>query len=167
MQASFTETDATKIQLGQNAIVTFTALPDATVQGLVTQVATTATTSGGVVSFPVTIQLNQPVTGLKPGMSASAEVVVDEVDHTLYVPASAISGTGSTARVSVLQTDGTEVTRTVTVGLRGDTDVQILSGLETGDKVVRTATTTGGTGTGTFRFGGGGGLGGLGRAAGG
>ena len=87
------------------------------------------------------------------------------------MPASAITGTGTTARVTVLQPDGTQVVKTVTVGLRGDTEDQILSGLEKGDKVVRTATTTSGSGTGTFRFGGGGGLGGLGgglgRAAGG
>ncbi len=89
-------------------MLTFTALPNVTVQGLVTEVATTATTSGGVVSFPVTVQLNEPVTGLKPGMSATAEVVVDEADGVLYIPSSAVSATGTTGTVTVVDSAGTQ-----------------------------------------------------------
>jgi len=162
VQASFTEADATKLVVGQKAISTFTALPNVQVQGEVAQIATTSTTSNGVVSFTTLINLDRVPDGLKPGMSATAQVIVGESDNAVFVPASAVTGTGTNGTVTVVNDDGTTTVATVTIGLRGDTTVEVTSGLQQGQKVVRsTAVATSATTGGTGRTGGAGGTGGL------
>ncbi len=54
------------------------------------EVAILSTSSSGVVSYDVTFQLDQLAPGLKPGMSATAEVVVKQAEG-VNVPTSAIS----------------------------------------------------------------------------
>ncbi|HEX4776909.1 MAG TPA: hypothetical protein VFW74_09065, partial [Acidimicrobiia bacterium] len=145
--------------------------------GVVTSVATTSTVVSNVVTYAVNVQLTQPAAGVKPGMTASVTVVTGEADNVLHVPSAAVRGTGTTASVTVLR-GKKQVTTPVAVGMRGDTDDVILSGLKVGDRVVTSVSTPGsgatnGTGTNglTNRFGGGGlgggGLGGGGRGFGG
>jgi len=91
-------------------------------------------------------------------------VITGEANNVLYVPATAVTTTGSTSSVVVVGADNAEQTVPVTLGVQGSTDDQILTGLSLGEKVL-TSTATTGTGTGGgfgFRGGGlgGGGLGG-------
>jgi len=107
---------------------------------------------------------------VKPGMSATAQVVVSQATGAVSVPTTAISRTGGQSTVTV-QRDGKDVVTPVTTGLVGDSTTQILSGVNPGDQIVITqhlnlgSTSTGGTGS-TTGLGGLGG-GGLGRALGG
>jgi macrolide-specific efflux system membrane fusion protein len=72
-----------------------------------------------------------------------------------------VSTTGTSETVTVRAKSGTESSRVITIGLRGDNAVEITNGLSVGDQVVVT-TTAAATGTGGFgsRLGGAGGLGG-------
>jgi macrolide-specific efflux system membrane fusion protein len=67
-------------------------------------------------------------------MSASAEVVVEEVENAVTVASEAITS-GPRKTVTVKAGDK-EVTRTVTTGLVGDETTEIVSGLEPGQTVV-------------------------------
>jgi multidrug efflux pump subunit AcrA (membrane-fusion protein) len=67
--------------------------------------------------------------GLKPGMSATAEVVVRQ-EEGVNVATSAISG----GAVTVLE-NGKHVRRRVVTGLAGNSSTIILSGLNAGEKV--------------------------------
>jgi membrane fusion protein, macrolide-specific efflux system len=89
-------------------------------------------------------------------------VVTGEANNALYVPATAVTTSGSTSTVEVVGADNKEQVTLVTLGVQGSTDDQVLTGLSPGEKVL-TSTATAGTGTtggGAFR--GGGGLGGIG-----
>jgi macrolide-specific efflux system membrane fusion protein len=170
--ASFSESDAAKIQLAQPATVTVSAFPNKELAAHVVAIDTTGTSSSGVVTYTVTLALDRTVAGLKPGMSANANVTVGERDNVLDVPNAAVTGSGSTASVKVMK-NGVQTTVPVVAGLKGDSATQILSGLTVGQEVVTSSgvapTSLTGT-TGTARPGGvGGGLGGggLGGAAGG
>ncbi len=132
VQAAFTEADATKLVVGQKVIDTFSALPNVQLQGEVAQVATTATTSNNVVSYTTLINLDQVPADLKPGMTATAQVIVGEADNAVFVPASAVTGTGTNGTVTVVNDDGTTTVTAVTVGLRGDTTVEITVGPDQG-----------------------------------
>jgi hypothetical protein len=109
-----------------------------------------------VVSYPVTFQLDQAASNLKPGMSASAEVVVKQAEG-INVPTSAISGKA----VTVVR-GGKRVRQPVVTGLAGNSSTIILSGLKVGDEVVLPVASTGGGASVTSKLGGrgGGGLGG-------
>ena len=85
-------------------------------------------------------------------------VITGEANNVLYVPATAVTTTGSTSTVVVVGANNTEQTVPVTLGVQGSTDDQILTGLTLGEKVLTSTATPGtGTGSGGFPFRGGGG----------
>jgi len=171
--AGFSEIDAAKIRVGQAATVTVDAIPNETFAAHVISVATTATTSSNVVTYPVTFVLDNTASGLKPGMSADVDVVVAELDNVLHVTTAAVRGSGRNATVTVLR-NGKQVTVPVVAGLQGDSSTAILGGLTNGETVVlpsvsvATSSASGGLGSSgtttttgsTSRFRGGGGFGG-------
>jgi multidrug efflux pump subunit AcrA (membrane-fusion protein) len=134
--ASFSETDASKLHVGQPATVTVDALPSQQLAAHVIAVAATATTSSSnVVTYSVTFGLDRTNSKLKPGMTANVDVVTGEQDNVLHVPTAAVNGSGSNATVTVLR-NGTQVRVPVVVGLKGDSSTAILSGLKATDSVV-------------------------------
>ena len=152
---ALSESEIGHVHVGQIATVTVEALEGHKLAAHVTEVAILPTSSSGVVSYDVTFQLDQTEAGLKPGMSATAEVVVSQAEG-VNVPTSAISG-GS---VTVIE-NGKQVRRRVATGLAGNSSTIILSGLQAGEKVLLPiATTTQSSGLGSRRGGLGGGLGG-------
>jgi membrane fusion protein, macrolide-specific efflux system len=187
MTVAFSESDVGKLKVGQAATVTPDALTGVELGAHVSAISPVGTTSSNVVSFDVTLTLDQNDTSVKPGMSAAAAVIVDQAQGVTVANA-AVSESGSLATVTVLR-NGKQTQQQVAVGLRGDSRTQIISGLSAGEQVViktilpsLSSTTTsitgagsgtlGGTGTGTrpggFGAAAGGGLAGAGggRAAG-
>ena len=154
---SVAEIDVSKVKAGQKATVTLNALPDKPVQATVSSINLTPTTSGSVVSYGAQLALTDPPDGLRPGQSASVVITVAEAENALSVPAAAVTTAGSTNVVTV-QENGQNVTRQVQVGIRGESTVQITSGLTEGENVVLTATASTGTTGGTGRTGGTGGF---------
>ncbi|WP_123607404.1 efflux RND transporter periplasmic adaptor subunit [Micromonospora sp. Llam0] len=159
--ASVSETDAVQLEVGQPATVQWNALADAEATATVGVIDPNATTTNGVVSYPITLDLDSVPDGVRPGQTVEATVVVGEAVDVLTVSPAALTGTGTRASVTVL-VDGAQVSRTVEVGLRGADAVEIVSGLTAGEQVVITIPTESESGTGGFPggsgFPGGGGL---------
>lgn len=159
---AISESEIGHVKVGQIATVTVEALEGRKLAAHVSEVATLSTSSSGVVSYDVTFQLDQMEAGLKPGMSATAEVVVRQAEG-VSVPTSAISA-GS---VTVVR-GGKNVRRRVVTGLAGDSSTIVLSGVRAGETVVLPAATSTSSATSlTSRLSrlGGGGLGGGGSFA--
>ena len=170
VKAGFAETDATKLQAGQPAVVSFSALPNVQAAGVVTSVDVSSTLVSNVVTYFATVTLTKPPAGVKPGMTASVTVTVNRREGVLNLPSAAVRASGSTGIVTVMS-GKVQTTKTVGVGLVGDTTTEITSGLNAGDTVVLPSSTLSGVssqlGTGTGRgFGGAGLTGGLGGGAG-
>jgi hypothetical protein len=165
------ESEIGNVKVGQTATVTIEALSSRKVAAHVLSVDALSTSNSGVVSYDVTFQLDQMESGLKAGMSASAEVVVKQAEG-VNVPTTAISA-GS---VTVVR-GSKHVSQAVTTGLAGDSSTIVLSGLKAGEEIVlpsATITSTSSSRSGTSsrtgnRLGGslGGGLGGGGAFPGG
>ena len=135
VKAAFSEADAAKIHPGQAAKVTFDALSGKVVSARVAAIDTIETVVNNVVNYNVTVLLEDPAVGIKPGMTGSVEVVVAEKPGVLRLPASVLSPRNGVATAKVLE-GGKPVSRTVTTGLKGDDDIEILGGLKEGDKVI-------------------------------
>ncbi len=183
MTVAFSESDISKISVGQPATVTLDALSGVELGAHVTSISPVGTTSGSVVSYNATLTLDQNDNQVKPGMSASAAVIVKQAQG-VNVPNAAVTGTGTLGTVNLIE-NGKTVTKQVVVGLRGDSRTQIVSGVTPGQQLEVTITlpslssssssSTGSGGTlggagfgGVARFFGGGGFGGGGfRGAGG
>lgn len=137
MEVSFSESDIGKVKVGQPATVSVSSMEGTELAGLVTKVDVLPSegSSSGVVEYPATITLTQSAKGVRAGMSASAEVVVEQVGNALAVTSEAITSGPGGGSVTVLE-DGKEAQRSVTTGLKGDETTQVLSGLKAGETVV-------------------------------
>ncbi|WP_106399102.1 efflux RND transporter periplasmic adaptor subunit [Actinocorallia populi] len=148
IEGTFTESDTTKLKVGQSATITFNALSGVTANGKVTQISTEPTTTDNVVSFGVVITLTDRPAKVRIGQTSTVTVEVSRAEDVLYVPSAAVSTAGGQSTVTVLE-DGEPVVKTVTTGVTGDSGVEIKSGLEEGDQVQLTTTsadTTSGNG---------------------
>lgn len=91
------EVDILKIELGQTAQLSFSALPDLALEGTVNRIATVNSGAssdmgmGGTVTYAVEILIETPDPRLKPGMTAKATVESKRIDNTLMVSLSAIT----------------------------------------------------------------------------
>ena len=138
MTVAFSESDVSKIKVGQPANITLEALSGVELAAHVSSISTLGSSSSGVVSYDATLTLDQRDSRVKPGMSASAAVITGQASG-VNLPNSAVTTTGSVARVDLLQ-NGKVVPTTVVVGLVGDSRTQIVSGLKAGAQIQVTTT---------------------------
>ena len=140
VEAPFNETDAARLRPGDTATVTVDALPDRKFAARVASIDPIETVRDNVVTYEVTVVLDSQLAGLKPGMTATADVIVDEAADVLTVPKAAVRAPpGATPTVTVLTPDGRQVPRLVVTGVEGDADIQIVGGVGLGDRVLRNA----------------------------
>jgi multidrug efflux pump subunit AcrA (membrane-fusion protein) len=136
MEVTLSESDIGKVRKGQTATVSIDSMEGTELAGQVTKVSVLPSEgSSSVVEYPATILLTQSAKGLRAGMSASAEVVVEQVKNAITVPSEAISSLGSGKTVTV-EEGGKEVTKQVTTGLEGDETTEVVSGLKAGQTLV-------------------------------
>ncbi len=128
------ELDITIVQLGQEADIMLDALPDEEVEGSVAFISLVGTIRAGVVSYDITITLEDPVEEFRDGMSAAAEVIIERRDDVLLIPNRAIRGTWENPTVLVLVDEQVEE-REIALGLTDGINTEVLSGLEEGEKV--------------------------------
>ncbi len=86
---SVDELDITQVKVGQSAAITADAVVGKTFKGTVTKVSTVGTTTNGVTTYPVTIQIDD-FESLLPSMNVSAKLVVANSTNVLSVPVSAV-----------------------------------------------------------------------------
>lgn len=142
VEADFSEADVSQLRVGQGASISFEALDGVELNARVSSIATTSVVTDNVVTYLVTVTLQDPPRRIKVGQTSAVEVVLDEAANAIVVPSSAVSTTGTSSTVTVYD-DGEEQVRDVEVGVVGDSVTEIVSGLRVGDEVV---TSTGGAG---------------------
>ena len=152
------ETDVPNVKVGQRATVTIDAYPNKTYDGVVTEVGsspmtrTGAATGGDAVNFEVKIQLTNPPAGVRPGFSASADIITGTRSKALAIPLQALvvrekpvdEKNKKTAKpVKAQEEEGVYVHKdgkvsfvTVATGLTGDSTIEITKGLTEGQEIV-------------------------------
>ena len=135
MNGVIDEIDVPKVKLGQEAIVILDALPDKEVKGRITFISPESTTEMGVVFYKTTITLENPDEELKDGMSATAEIIIEQHNDVLLIPNRAIQGSWENPFVEVV-TDEQIEKRQISIGLSDGIYTEVLSGLEEGEEVI-------------------------------
>lgn len=132
------ETDIVNIQNGQTVTLDLDALPDAAISGLVTRVALTPAISGQLVTYTVRVTLDSTEEIVRSGMSATATIVVNELNNVLIVPNRFVRIDRATqqAYVTIEQSEGVFADVPVVLGVRNDTQTQLVSGVEDGQRVL-------------------------------
>jgi multidrug efflux pump subunit AcrA (membrane-fusion protein) len=121
--------------------ITLDALPDDVVNGRIVDIAPTAAAGGvGVVTYLVTINIEAEDITLRPGMTANASIVVEEIEDVLIIPNWSIrlDRDSGLAFVNKLTAADEIVEVPVETGLRNEQFSEVLSGLTAGETVVVT-----------------------------
>jgi HlyD family secretion protein len=165
------ENDVVKISLDDSATVDIDALPDTTFHGVVREIASSANISGlgttqQKTEFQIKLTITDAMSELRPGMTASADIVTETRDSTLCVPIQCVTvrtpdqlmsgppagGRGAEADsasgprfipdrdgfVPVIFVVQEDVARAIQVetGIQSDTHIEIVSGISEGDQIV-------------------------------
>jgi len=163
-QVNVDENDIGSIAIGQRAEIQVDALSDRTLNGVVSEISNSANTSGNGTTeqkteFAIKISILNPPKELRPGMTASAEVITKTEDQALSVPIQSVAvrtidqlamkgekrkdaekrykaDKDGFAEIVFCVEGGRAVARQVKTGIQGDNLIQILDGLKEGDEVV-------------------------------
>jgi multidrug efflux pump subunit AcrA (membrane-fusion protein) len=133
--ANVTEEDYPLLTLGQTVEIYFDARPDVTVQGKVERIIPKRI-EGDRPLYNIYITLNEIPNGLADGMTADTAITIAQSTGVLCLPRAVVrASSGDNTIVKVW--DGTqETSKEIKIGLRGDTYVEIVSGLTEGEQVV-------------------------------
>jgi len=132
------EIDVAEVKPGQRAIIEVDALPALPLEGKVSSISLLPTQVSGVVVYDVKIEFDVAEgTGLRAGMSATADIIIAERSNILLVPDRAIKqdSEGNTI-VEVMVNEQIEE-RIVVTGISDGYQTEILGGLEEGEVVER------------------------------
>ncbi len=133
---SVDQQDISKVSLGQTARITLTALSGEVFEGTVTKISTSGSNSGGSSKFQV--ELTLPVTEtMLEGMNALVTIPLSEKENVLTIPVAALVENGAQTQVctAVDKDTGAPCSPvTVTTGISDGEQVEILSGLRSGDR---------------------------------
>ncbi|MDJ0655071.1 MAG: efflux RND transporter periplasmic adaptor subunit [Xanthomonadales bacterium] len=127
-----------RIRQGMEVGVQFSALDDAAYAGRVTEVGVSSTDNA--VTFPVTLRVIDPGPDLRSGLAAEVSFAFEVSSTRQLIPLSAVIQDPNGSFVFLLnpEADGKAVIsrRPVTVGELTEDGLEIISGLESGDRVV-------------------------------
>lgn len=92
LQANITvdEADIGEVDEGMSVRFTVDAFPDREFEGRVSQVRQQGVAESGVVSYTVVVEADNPGRQLLPGMTANAEIVLEQRENVLRVPNTAL-----------------------------------------------------------------------------
>lgn len=152
---SVSESDISRLIVGQKAVITFDALEDLTLTGKVTAVDFTGSNTSGVVSYEVVVMPDATNSNVRAGMSVSVSIITDVATDVLAVPIAALkTATDGSSYVQTLGDDGSPTDITVETGMTTDSYVEVTSGLTEGQEiVVSTSKSSSTTATTTFQRG--------------
>jgi HlyD family secretion protein len=160
------ETDVVRVHLGDSVEVTIDAFADSAFVGRVTKIsnsasATAQASSGGstdrAVDFDVEVTLENPPSGIRPDLSATARIVTDTRSKAIAIPIIALTvrqhedlpnemkqaepARGPSARQKdregvFLVRNGVAMFQPVKVGIAGDEFFEVIEGVKAGDSIV-------------------------------
>lgn len=130
------ELEVDQLRSGMPATVKVDALPGQTFQAQIKSVSQEGVYQTGVSRFAVVLSV-EPSPRLRSQMTSTASIAVAAKQGALLVPAEAVTFYGDgKGEVNVVQADGSAAVREVEIGLFNSAQVEILSGLEAGARVV-------------------------------
>ena len=163
-QVNVDENDIMSVAVGQPAEIEVDALPNQTLKGVVSEIASSANSAGAGTTeqkteFQIKIAITNPPKTLRPGMTASASIITKTNENALSVPLQSVAvrtvdqltkkgekrkdaearfkadRDGFVEIVFCIE-NGKAVAKQVKTGIQSDELIEILEGLKEGDEVV-------------------------------
>lgn len=163
-QVNVDENDIMSVAVGQEAEIEVDALPNETLKGVVSEIGSSALSAGAGTTeqkteFEVKITITNPPKTLRPGMTASANIITKTNANALSVPLQSVvarsvdqltmkgekrkeaetrykADRDGFVEVVFCIEKGKAVAKQVKTGIQGDDLIEIVDGLKEGDEVV-------------------------------
>ena len=132
------EMDYPKLALGQAVELKSPALPRELLLGRITEIGLAGhpdPKNRNVITYTVKAEVTSPPAVLKSGMTATVDIITREKGNALVIPLEAVFVKEGKAKAVRIDGEGTR-TVDLSTGLEGETEVEILSGLKEGDRVI-------------------------------
>ncbi len=121
------------IRLGQEAIITLDGFPGETFPGKVSMISPVVNVKSR--TFKAEVLISNPGNRLKPGMFARVQLILTKQTDIVRVPIKAITE-GEKGKVVFLAVNGMAEVRPVKLGISDGVDVEVISGIKPGEKVI-------------------------------
>ncbi len=130
------ETEVGRLVEGMPMTITIGALPEYSSQATLEYISPKAVENNGSNQFEIkaALDVNDEYT-IRSGYSANAEIILQEVVDVIAVPESGVEFEGDRTYVQLLGADGKYTKTEVTVGLSDGINVEVRSGLISGDRI--------------------------------
>ena len=134
IEVNIEEADINKIKVGQKAYATFDALDGLKLDGEISFISLTADTdNSGIVTYLVRILIdNTGEAQIREGMTAFVDFVTAEAKGVMIVPVAAVRNVEGKASVQMENGEW----RAVVTGFTDGKNVEVISGLAEGDKII-------------------------------
>ena len=137
VETDIAETDSVKIDLGNSVKIILDAFPGEEFLGKVIEIDPAETVVSGVIYYKTKISLDSENQKIKPGMTANINILTGSKEKVLLVPRRSVSTKNGKSFVKILGANEAIEEKEVQLGLAGSAgEIEILSGLEEGDKVI-------------------------------
>jgi len=165
------ENDVVSVSVGDSATIEVDALPDQVFHGVVSEIASSATITGSgtldqKTEFEVKISITDPGRELRPGMTASSDIITETREDALGIPIQCVTvrtpeqlkkkepeaGDAAVAdssseenyvtdkdgfvEVVFIVEDGIAKAKQVKTGIQSETHIEIIEGLSEGEEIV-------------------------------
>ncbi|MEA3225951.1 MAG: efflux RND transporter periplasmic adaptor subunit, partial [Planctomycetota bacterium] len=133
------EAEVNKVRPGQRAVITVDPFPDETFKGRVLKIAHLPDARRGFLNPDLKVYITQVLIEgthdyLKPGMSAKVEILVEQLKDVVIVPVTVVANRQGKKVCFVVTPGGSTEERVMKTGAFDDTFVEIVEGLEEGEK---------------------------------
>jgi len=133
--ANITEEDYPIVSVGQNAEVYFDARPEVTVKGKVERIIPKRI-EGDRPLYNIYVSLDEIPDGLADGMTSDTAITIAKHEGVLCLPRAVVRASGGDTTTVKVWDGVQENIQEIKIGLRGDTYVEIVFGLNEGAQVV-------------------------------
>lgn len=135
VEALIDEVDKEKIYVGQRATIKVDAYPYQLLSGKITSISPQPIISSrGIKSFKVTINFDRKHLSLTPEMNCDVELITT-IPNVIKVPSEAIIESGDKKYVFVVK-NGKSIRKQIKTKLESATEVQVVSGISIGDRII-------------------------------
>ncbi|MBI2610096.1 efflux RND transporter periplasmic adaptor subunit [Candidatus Giovannonibacteria bacterium] len=138
IEANIPEADIAKIELFDSAKVTLDAYgSDIEFEAKVSKIDPAETVLEGVSTYKVTLQFSKKDERVKSGMTANIDISTDRRENVIKIPQRAVIARDGKKFVKILEGEKNDIREIeVRTGLAANGEIEILSGVKEGDKIV-------------------------------
>lgn len=135
LEATLAESDVINVKLEMPVTLDLDAFSDKEFTGKVSEITLAPTITANISAYPIKINLEDPENVLRVGLSADAEIIIEQKENVLTVPTSAIVTRNGQNFINKL-VNGRLQPSPIEIGLIGDTQTEVVSGLSENEEIV-------------------------------